>query len=371
MTKVFLSWSGPIALDLARAFKSAIEIPFNTKCFLSSEIPTGTKWPEELDVALNDCSFAILFLTPASMRSDWMLWEAGMLWKRYKRANRICPLLIGLDHEDTPDPLKVYQQVGLPRRHAGESDEEYGAQLRANCEPLFKSLDETIREADHRSHDDLFVQRFTLAWSTLREPIVDAVTRSSQRSSDRDQIAVLTERLQRREHRERMLMDAMEGPAYFMDEDYTIRNVNNAASTFFKIPPGRQTIPINDFLAHVEPYLVDVENVRAHFEETFSDPRRAPDLDFEVIDYRHPRYGLIRIRKVGAALPGRLPDNRARGWVVVFNLESVEKSEEYYSDHTVAVTAALGNTIRTHGARSTGGSVPGAAPPPKGRSAER
>lgn len=107
MTKVFLSWSGQAARDLADSFKEAIEFQFHTECFISSEgIRAGEEWLSKLSQGLDECAFAIIFLTPESWGSGWLQFEAGVLWGRHRdEAHRICPLLIGVDRAHIPDCL--------------------------------------------------------------------------------------------------------------------------------------------------------------------------------------------------------------------------------------------------------------------------
>jgi hypothetical protein len=119
--KIFMSWSGDASHAVATAMRSWLVAMFEAveeaSVFLSSEdIAKGTAWFAELMRTLEDSSFGILCLTRESLRSAWVMFEAGALAKHLAAHEaRVVPVLIGIANTDLPSPLSQLNGATLTR----------------------------------------------------------------------------------------------------------------------------------------------------------------------------------------------------------------------------------------------------------------
>ena len=80
--KVFLSWSGPRSLHIAKGFSEWLPQIINAvEPFISVEIEKGAQWSSELSAQLRGSHAGILCLTPENLTSPWLNFEAGALSK--------------------------------------------------------------------------------------------------------------------------------------------------------------------------------------------------------------------------------------------------------------------------------------------------
>jgi hypothetical protein len=78
--RAFISWSGQRSQALGNALRSWLpQIIPGIDFFHSEEIPKGRNWHVEIIKALRGCSIGIFCITPESLRSPWVLFEAGAL----------------------------------------------------------------------------------------------------------------------------------------------------------------------------------------------------------------------------------------------------------------------------------------------------
>lgn len=78
--------------------------------FLSSDgqsIPFGRNWVHGVEQALNRASLMLVFVTPSSVRSNWLYFEAGYA---YSKGIRVVPVgLFGVDLSTVTPPLSLLQ----------------------------------------------------------------------------------------------------------------------------------------------------------------------------------------------------------------------------------------------------------------------
>jgi len=108
--EIFISWSGEkgeeIANELREWFPKAIQA---TRPWVSSsDIKSGGRWLSEVTNKLESINFGIICLTPESINSNWVLFEAGALSKSIKNSY-VCPLIFGLEKSDIKGPLSQFQ----------------------------------------------------------------------------------------------------------------------------------------------------------------------------------------------------------------------------------------------------------------------
>lgn len=73
-----------------------------------SDIDIGSRWGPDLDKELEKAHFGVLCLTPESMSSTWIHYEAGALSKFVDKAH-VCPYLLDLQPNDIKGPLVNFQ----------------------------------------------------------------------------------------------------------------------------------------------------------------------------------------------------------------------------------------------------------------------
>lgn len=111
-SQVFLSWSGSQSQQMATALHYWLPniIQAITPWMSSTDILAGARWQNEIAKKLDECIYGIICVTPQSLGSAWMLFEAGALSKKL-HTSRVCPLLIGVDKSQLIGPLSQFQAV--------------------------------------------------------------------------------------------------------------------------------------------------------------------------------------------------------------------------------------------------------------------
>jgi hypothetical protein len=110
--RIFISWSGPRSEAVARALKSWIKCVLQaTDPWISSSIPRGTAWREELRSQLAGTDNGILCITKANRESPWLLFEAGAIAKLENA--RTCTLLVDLKNSEVKEPLAMFQSTEM------------------------------------------------------------------------------------------------------------------------------------------------------------------------------------------------------------------------------------------------------------------
>lgn len=113
--KVFISWSGRRSREVAVELHFWIEeILQATETWMSTDIPAGARWGDEIGKRLAETSFGIVCLTPENDEKPWLLFEAGALAKALDRAV-VCPYVIAYDDRTVPEPLRQFQVMKADR----------------------------------------------------------------------------------------------------------------------------------------------------------------------------------------------------------------------------------------------------------------
>ena len=110
--KVLISWSGERGKAIASALKNWLPNVFQKlQVFMSDhDIQAGARWGSELGGTLEACNFGIICLTPESLESHWLTFEAGALSKATKES-RVIPYRFQLQSSDVGPPLSQFQGV--------------------------------------------------------------------------------------------------------------------------------------------------------------------------------------------------------------------------------------------------------------------
>lgn len=112
---IFLSHSSRDARALARLnelFVAATGGSVDT--FLSSDgqsIPLGRNWVHRIEDALEHAELMIVFVSPSSLRSNWIFFESGFA---YAKKIRVVPVgFLGIDLASLPPPLSLLQGFNI------------------------------------------------------------------------------------------------------------------------------------------------------------------------------------------------------------------------------------------------------------------
>lgn len=115
--KVFLSWSGKRSQMLAHTLREwfPLVLHYLEPWVSQADIASGQPWAVTLAQELDASDFGILCLTPESIGSPWVLFEAGSLAKSLDRG-KVVPLLLDLDLSDIiSSPLGQFQAKKVDR----------------------------------------------------------------------------------------------------------------------------------------------------------------------------------------------------------------------------------------------------------------
>ena len=100
--KIFISWAGPRSRVLASCIQEWLpNVLPNVELFHSDDIQKGDRWYEALTKALSGCDVGIFCVTPESLRSQWMLFEAGAL-SQVSEKPRLFAYLYGISNIGGP-----------------------------------------------------------------------------------------------------------------------------------------------------------------------------------------------------------------------------------------------------------------------------
>ena len=108
--RVLLSWSGPSSRQLARLLQDWLpDVLQSVEPWMSEDdIPKGAWWAEELQNAMRQASMCVVCITPDSVASSWLHFEAGFLAHAVGKTV-VCPYLHGVRPTDLVGPLAQLQ----------------------------------------------------------------------------------------------------------------------------------------------------------------------------------------------------------------------------------------------------------------------
>lgn len=108
--EIFISWSGERGKEIANELRDWLPKAIQaTRPWVSdSDIRSGGRWLNDISKKLEAINFGIICLTPESIDSSWILFEAGALSKSVENSY-VCPLVFGLEKSDVKGPLSQFQ----------------------------------------------------------------------------------------------------------------------------------------------------------------------------------------------------------------------------------------------------------------------
>ena len=108
--EVFISWSGDRSGKVAEALRDWLPsvIQSVTPFMSASDIETGSRWPIDLSIHLEQAQFGLICLTQENLEAPWLLFEAGALSKSIENS-RVVPYLYGVSQAQLQGPLAQFQ----------------------------------------------------------------------------------------------------------------------------------------------------------------------------------------------------------------------------------------------------------------------
>lgn len=116
--RVFISWSGPVAQQIAAELYEWLPIVLSgqVSCFMSEkDIEGGDRGLGKIAAELDDSQFGIAIVTPENVDSPWINFEAGAISK-VVGSSKLVPLRLGLTATQVVGPLSQFQSRQLDSR---------------------------------------------------------------------------------------------------------------------------------------------------------------------------------------------------------------------------------------------------------------
>ena len=140
--RAFISWSGARSEALAQALKDWLPtILPGIDTFHSAEIPKGQNWHSALIAALRGCRAGVFCVTPESLRSQWMLFEAGAL-AQHGDAPALFTYLYGVSGDRVSGPLGHFQATRFDREDTRRFVRDLATVVAADESHVAKHFDE-------------------------------------------------------------------------------------------------------------------------------------------------------------------------------------------------------------------------------------
>ncbi len=107
---VFISWSGPLARDVAKELRDWLPLVLQgVEVFMSEQdIDSGARWFDVIGKHLEQTHYGIIVVSRANQQQAWLMFEVGALSKKVTEA-RVVPLLVDLPPTDLVGPLAQFQ----------------------------------------------------------------------------------------------------------------------------------------------------------------------------------------------------------------------------------------------------------------------
>jgi hypothetical protein len=123
--KVFISWSGDLAKEVATLLHGLLPVIFDgvMPWMSDQDIEAGSRGLEEIARELDGTSFGIIVVTNENQGSQWLNFEAGALSKRIDDEGRVrvVPLLVDLESgAELTGPMTQFQWKLLDQRGVRE-----------------------------------------------------------------------------------------------------------------------------------------------------------------------------------------------------------------------------------------------------------
>jgi hypothetical protein len=168
MMEVFVSWSGSRAKTIAQSLRDWIPCVLQSVRPWMSEgdLDAGSRWQVELAKKLQQVNFGIICLTPETVNTPWVLFEAGALAKTLNDSF-VLPYLIDIDEGALGgSPLSQF---------IAASADKFGTRR------LISGINNAA-PVDQRLRDDVLSRTFEKWWPDLERTFQELPAAPSSRS---------------------------------------------------------------------------------------------------------------------------------------------------------------------------------------------
>lgn len=173
--KLFISWSGDLAKEIAEIFRQWIPgvIQAAKPYYTPDDITKGTRWNTEISKELDASKIGIICLTKENLDSPWIMFEAGALSKNLEKS-KVCPLLFGIDTSDIKGPLVQFQAAKFSKKEVKK---------------VIKMMNDQLEET--KLENDVLDNVFDMWWPKLEDQVNKAMEKARNETdndlrSDRD-----------------------------------------------------------------------------------------------------------------------------------------------------------------------------------------
>jgi hypothetical protein len=126
--RILLSWSGERSQKVARSLNSWLpKVIQAASPWLSTTIPKGRRWQEELNSELSSTRVGIICLTKENLIEPWIHFEAGAI--AMVHGSHVCTFLLDFPHEKITGPLEQFQHTLSQREDVLKLVETINGQL--------------------------------------------------------------------------------------------------------------------------------------------------------------------------------------------------------------------------------------------------
>jgi hypothetical protein len=174
--KIFLSWSGEDGQKIGETLHAWLPtiIQAAKPYFSSQDIDKGQRWSVDIARELESSDFGIVCVTPVSIKSPWVLFEAGALSKSLDRG-RVTPLLFDVKPTDlSGNPLAQFQAANFTKE---------------DFLKLLSSINNAAAE-NERVSDAVIQISFERGWGELEKAVKSIVERNDAKSPKKENIQV-------------------------------------------------------------------------------------------------------------------------------------------------------------------------------------
>lgn len=142
--KIFISWSGPHAMSIAKVLKPWLKNTFDSAVpWVSDEdISGGQVSLAEIARALAGAKFGIVVTTKANQDAPWLSYEAGAMSREVDGGEtRVMPMLVDLRVSDLTSPLKQYQAARFDAEGIGKMIKSIGEVIGLDAEQISNKIE--------------------------------------------------------------------------------------------------------------------------------------------------------------------------------------------------------------------------------------
>jgi ubiquitin-like protein Pup len=166
--RVFISWSGPLAQEIAQHISKFLPNVIQAfKPWMSeNDISAGSFWVDEVMKGLQNARVGLVILTPENLNRPWLHYEAGYL-TRYIRSGQglVSPILINLEASALTGPLSSLNSTEFKKE---------------KFEKLMKDMNQKL---ERPVPDPVLGDSFEAFWGRLKEQVDASVAKANSSGS--------------------------------------------------------------------------------------------------------------------------------------------------------------------------------------------